>query len=616
MKNTSYDPMKDPAADAGLIRPLKLDNAMFGTDKRLEKVYEYRNVLHMHLECTAATGTCPCCGHESSTVHQRKEVSIHYPSIEGKTAVAHIKKRQFTCKNKDCGQKTFDQKVEGVTKRRRNSDSVFRQALGRGISASAVGAAIGMKSCGTDISHDTITRLVKAMEVPDDPDVEVIGADDVSSRKACYNTSVYNGVTHIIMALFPGRDGSALRLFLEKHPKVGKVNRDRGTAYHSAISSLDRGIREVADRFHLSKNLIDHAKEIMKEAIPKNIAVENGIVTGKEAKKVYVNNICRDEKSLDTLTYDNTPVFEDGAEVRVVHTQKVSGKAAKEQEDRRMEKKNNYLEIRQKNRQGSSPKALAAEYGYCISTIRGCLKMTDEEVGKMHEIKRHVKQRPNLVDGYDNIIYKMLRDGRPVDVIAGYVLRRGYPGAESTLMNSISAISENHFSRTLSLNEKRKPGYPNGTEVIGRGDVLCYLVASDKASKKDTLVAKYIGQIIEKLPVAAFFNEAWNRFHKMMEIKDASDLRPFIEAYKGTKLDSFAKGLEMDFDAVKAGLEDPSSSGYVEGGNNKYKEIKRRFYGRASNLLILNVMYASSTLQNGTETIDSLLRLKSVSRKA
>ena len=44
---------------------------------------------------------------------------------------------------------------------------------------------------------------------------------------------------------------------------------------------------------------------------------------------------------------------------------------------------------------------------------------------------------------------------------------------------------------------------------------------------------------------------------------------------------SFAKGLEEDYDAVKAGLTLEVSNGPVEGQNNRLKMLKRQMFGRA-----------------------------------
>ena len=45
--------------------------------------------------------------------------------------------------------------------------------------------------------------------------------------------------------------------------------------------------------------------------------------------------------------------------------------------------------------------------------------------------------------------------------------------------------------------------------------------------------------------------------------------------------ESFAKGLQEDYDAVKAGITLEVSNGPVEGQNNRLKMLKRQMFGRA-----------------------------------
>ena len=60
------------------------------------------------------------------------------------------------------------------------------------------------------------------------------------------------------------------------------------------------------------------------------------------------------------------------------------------------------------------------------------------------------------------------------------------------------------------------------------------------------------------------------------------------------ELISFAKGLERDEAAVRAGLSFPWSQGPVEGAVNRLKLIKRSMYGRAKfDLLRIRVLCAA-----------------------
>ncbi len=64
------------------------------------------------------------------------------------------------------------------------------------------------------------------------------------------------------------------------------------------------------------------------------------------------------------------------------------------------------------------------------------------------------------------------------------------------------------------------------------------------------------------------------------------------QAHRISELRSFAAGLERDFDAVRAGLTLPHSSGAVEGQVNRIKMLKRQMSGRANlDLLRIRVLH-------------------------
>ncbi|MFJ9251119.1 transposase [Streptomyces sp. NPDC101776] len=82
----------------------------------------------------------------------------------------------------------------------------------------------------------------------------------------------------------------------------------------------------------------------------------------------------------------------------------------------------------------------------------------------------------------------------------------------------------------------------------------------------------------------------------MMTERRGSDLARWLTRAKDTEmkpLQSLARGLRQDFDAVTAGLTLEWNSGKVEGNVNRVKRIKRDGYGRAGfDLLRLQILLA------------------------
>lgn len=63
--------------------------------------------------------------------------------------------------------------------------------------------------------------------------------------------------------LLPDRKEATLEAWLRTHPEVEVVSRDRGGEYAAAASKGAPQAQQVADKFHIVKNLRDRLKELM-----------------------------------------------------------------------------------------------------------------------------------------------------------------------------------------------------------------------------------------------------------------------------------------------------------------------------------------------------------------
>ena len=74
------------------------------------------------------------------------------------------------------------------------------------------------------------------------------------------------------------------------------------------------------------------------------------------------------------------------------------------------------------------------------------------------------------------------------------------------------------------------------------------------------------------------------RFRQVFKDRNTEDLRAWLTraARSGiTELMRFAGGLERDYDAVAAAVQQPWSNGQVEGHVHRLKLLKRQMYGRS-----------------------------------
>src|SRR5262249_24990860 len=113
-------------------------------------------------------------------------------------------------------------------------------------------------------SADTILRRVKATPAEPAPPPRFVGIDDWACRKGqTYGTILVDLERRTVIDLLPGRDGDALRKWLGANPQVEVVTRDRWPAYIEAISAAAPQAKQVADRFHLIRNVREAAEKML-----------------------------------------------------------------------------------------------------------------------------------------------------------------------------------------------------------------------------------------------------------------------------------------------------------------------------------------------------------------
>lgn len=99
----------------------------------------------------------------------------------------------------------------------------------------------------------------------DPGEIKALGVDDWAYRKGVsYGTILVNMDTGKTVDILSGRDGIELKGWLKSHPGIQHVCRDRSSAYSAAVSETIPSALQVADRFHLVKNLSDSVYDIIR----------------------------------------------------------------------------------------------------------------------------------------------------------------------------------------------------------------------------------------------------------------------------------------------------------------------------------------------------------------
>lgn len=273
-------------------------------------VYDHKEdmeTLHIFIKSKRIGCRCPKCGTESRKLHATYERILQDTPIRCKQTFLHANVYKYDCLNPECDCIVFMEELPFAKASQVRTDALNTLVLGVSMYLSNEGASKVLGLLGIRISNDTIQRLYDRIGFVDNPDVEEVGIDDVAIRKGqTYATAIYDLKDHHLIALLEGREGEALRNWLEHHKKIRLVARDRASAYAAAISAVLPDCVQVADRFHLLQNLLEHLKDIFKEELPAKIFIRDGKVLDQEPQKIPQEKK-PDDAFLATLHYDNTP---------------------------------------------------------------------------------------------------------------------------------------------------------------------------------------------------------------------------------------------------------------------------------------------------------------------
>lgn len=226
--------------------------------------------LTLGIATTKPNASCPACGGESQRIHSRYTRHLADEPAFGRRVRLQMTVRRFLCPDSGCPRRIFVEPLDGFAARHARTTTRLAQthlAIGLALGGEA-GARLAEKTA-MPTSPDTLLRRVKQAGARSSPSLRLVGIDDWAWRKGQrYGTIVVDLETSDVVDLLPDRDAATVKVWLEAHPGVELVSRDRSSAYAQAAAEAAPDAQQVADRWHLLKNVREAIERLLERHLP------------------------------------------------------------------------------------------------------------------------------------------------------------------------------------------------------------------------------------------------------------------------------------------------------------------------------------------------------------
>ena len=518
----------------------------------LEKIVTQTDSIIMVVATSRSQAHCPQCQQLSLRIHSRYQRVVTDLPWGEITVKLELQTRKFFCDNDECRQRIFCERLPEVVA------PYGRQTIRFNKSLTAVGFALGGRA-GERLASDlhipsgarALLRRIYNEPLGKTERVRILGVDDFAFRKGQrYGTILVDLERHRVIDLLPDREGSTLEGWLKSHPEVELIARDRALAYADGATKGAPQAVQVADRFHLIKNLVEAFENLVRR---RSFVLREAALEVSPRRQTEMMLLA--EGLLEALP-ERMP--------------KKSSAPSQQREQNRADRMARYEECRRLKQLGLSNHEIARRTGMCRETVRKfvCAEIFPERVT--------YPPRSQMTEPYAEYLKKRLKEGcRNAALLYREIKAQGYRGGSATVRRLMRS-----WKHQLPVRYQRLEGLPDFDAPAPRQAVWWLL----KPEELEPNQKEYVSELQRLSPEISSGLKLVKEFQSLLVGKQADrfDQWRLSTEQSGLKeLQSFSVGLMKDEAAVRAAMIYDWSSGQVEGNVNRLKMIKRMMFGRA-----------------------------------
>jgi transposase len=524
-------------------------------DVRLDQVTVAQGTVRLELTATAPQARCPCCAVSSSSIHSRYQRHLTDLPWGVRLVRLQLTVRKFVCRHTTCARRIFTARLPDlVAPSARKTDRLITALRAIGLALGGNAGARLAAHLRLPTSPATLLRLVQAAPVPRTSALQAVGVDEWAWRRGHrYGTILVDLATHRVVGLLPDRAAASVAAWLARHPTIAVVCRDRSDLYADGIRRGAPEAVQVVDRFHLVQNL--------RQALE--------VFLGHHRPALQAAAMCTARMHIPAGGH---------APVRPRYQRRrrsLKPAPPVERPPRHARWVTIYETLHRLQAQGTPIATMARQLGISRPTVYAYLRR-DTPPGP-----RRLQRRPSA---------------RVLTPYLPYLIRRWREsGADSRqLWREIRALGYTHSARTVcrfitQLRRAAEAGQPPEsqhspyTRPQGPSARAVSFAMVCPAAKRSSDVQTYLDQLCQVEASVARADALSQAFLTLVRERRGDELEAWMtETIESgiTELARFARGLQEDLAAVKAGLTLEWSNGVTEGQIHRLKLVKRQGYGR------------------------------------